>query len=35
MNLSLKAVESLIQRAKGNLRNELEKFYPEQRNSNE
>ena len=35
MNASLKAVESLIQRAKANIRNELEKFYPEQRNSNE
>ena len=35
MQTSTKAVESLIQRAKANLRNEIEKFYPEQRNSNE
>lgn len=35
MQASVKAVESLIQRAKANLRNELEKFYPEQRNSDE
>jgi len=35
METSVKAVESLIQRAKANLRNELEKFYPEQRNSTE
>jgi RNA polymerase sigma factor (sigma-70 family) len=33
MNLSQKAVESLLQRAKSNLRNELEKFYPERRKS--
>lgn len=31
MNLSEKAVESLLQRAKANLRIELEKFYPERR----
>jgi len=31
MNISSKAVESLIQRAKVNLRKELEKFYPERR----
>ncbi|MBY0433604.1 MAG: RNA polymerase sigma factor [Cyclobacteriaceae bacterium] len=31
MQLSQKAVESLIQRAKGNLRKELEKFYLERR----
>lgn len=31
MNSSEKAVESLLQRAKANLRNELEKFYPERR----
>jgi RNA polymerase sigma factor (sigma-70 family) len=31
MNLSEKAVESLLQRAKANLRGELEKFYPERR----
>jgi RNA polymerase sigma-70 factor (ECF subfamily) len=33
MNLSEKAVESLLQRAKANLRSELEKFYPERRKS--
>ncbi len=32
MQQSEKAVESLIQRAKGNLRKELEKFYPDRRN---
>ena len=31
MALSEKAIESLLQRAKGNLRNELEKYYPERR----
>jgi RNA polymerase sigma-70 factor (ECF subfamily) len=31
MKLSPKAVESLLQRAKANLRKELEKFYPERR----
>ncbi len=31
MQLSQKAVESLIQRAKANLRNNLEKFYPDRR----
>lgn len=31
INISEKAVESLLQRAKANLRNELEKFYPERR----
>jgi RNA polymerase sigma factor (sigma-70 family) len=31
MQLSEKAIESLIQRAKANLRKELEKFYPERR----
>jgi len=35
MGSSVKAVESLIQRAKANLRNWMEKFYPEQRNSDE
>ena len=33
MNLSQKAVESLIQRAKVNLRKELEEFYPNRRKS--
>ncbi len=32
MKLSQKAVESLIQRAKANLRKELENFYPDRRN---
>lgn len=32
MELSLKAVESLLQRAKGNLRKKLEKIYPNRRN---
>ena len=31
MKVSLKAVESLLQRAKGNLRTKLEKVYPERR----
>ena len=31
MKLSQKAVESLIQRAKANLRKNLEKFYPDRR----
>ncbi len=31
MGQSLKATESLLQRAKGNLRKKLEKFYPERR----
>ncbi|OJJ19371.1 RNA polymerase subunit sigma-70 [marine bacterium AO1-C] len=31
MEVSLKAVESLLQRAKKNLRNKLEKLYPDQR----
>ena len=31
MRVSLKAVESLLQRAKGNLRTKLEKVYPERR----
>jgi RNA polymerase sigma factor (sigma-70 family) len=35
MNVSVKAVESLIQRAKANIRNELEKHYPEQRDLHE
>lgn len=33
MNISLKAVESLLQRAKQNLRSELEKIYPNRRKS--
>lgn len=33
MNMSEKAVESLLQRAKTNLRSKLEKFYPERRKS--
>ena len=34
MKVSLKAVESLLQRAKGNLRTKLEKVYPERRKNN-
>ncbi|MEM8965955.1 MAG: RNA polymerase sigma factor [Bacteroidota bacterium] len=34
MQVSLKAVESLLQRAKKNLRNKLEKIYPERRKNN-
>jgi RNA polymerase sigma factor (sigma-70 family) len=33
LNISEKAVESLLQRAKANLRTELEKYYPERRKS--
>ncbi|MEL6254652.1 MAG: RNA polymerase sigma factor [Bacteroidota bacterium] len=33
MKIKLKACESLLQRAKGNLRKKLEKFYEEERNS--
>ncbi|GAB5409303.1 MAG: RNA polymerase sigma factor [Balneolaceae bacterium] len=35
METSRKAVESLVQRAKGNLRKELEKYFPERGNSSE
>ncbi|MEZ4850473.1 MAG: sigma factor-like helix-turn-helix DNA-binding protein [Bacteroidia bacterium] len=33
MEISLKAVESLLQRAKKNMRSELEKLYPHRRKS--
>ena len=33
MEISLKAVESLLQRAKSNMRSELEKIYPHRRKS--
>lgn len=34
MNTSLKSIESLLQRAKKNMRNELEKIYPERKDLN-